>query len=298
MFRKWISRQAYRQYRDTLLLWLNPQLLKRRRFAFLGELQNDFGHNAWVEPEFLIAQKLAQRSPTKIFCDIGANKGVYEYVISQIIPEKLIYAFEPIPQLNGALKKMFPDVNVSSYAMSDSVQQLEFKIPYLNGARMWTRATLKTEFKENDETNFDLIKVQTYTLDRFVIENKLEHISLIKIDVEGNELAVLKGGEETLKKLHPDLVIEIEQRHHPDMPITEIIQYILDLGYRGAYFDPAAKKLKLIESLDNFVYQDTTVMHSASYINNFVFLANSRKPDDVVSSLNADLFSDIVTESS
>jgi hypothetical protein len=50
--------------------------------------------------------------------------------------------------------------------------------------------------------------VKTITLDYFIKNNKINNIGLIKIDVEGAELDVLKGMQKTLDKLHPPVLIE------------------------------------------------------------------------------------------
>ena len=54
--------------------------------------------------------------------------------------------------------------------------------------------------------NYSLVK--TRTLDSF-LKNKRLPVSLIKIDVEGDELNVLKGARETIRKNLPDIFIEL-----------------------------------------------------------------------------------------
>jgi hypothetical protein len=61
-------------------------------------------------------------------------------------------------------------------------------------------------------------------------------ISFVKIDVEGHELEVLRGGIETLRRHRPNLLIEIEQRHSP-VPIFHTLDFLASLGYAGEFLD-------------------------------------------------------------
>jgi Methyltransferase FkbM domain len=59
-----------------------------------------------------------------------------------------------------------------------------------------------------------------------------DRIDFIKCDVEGHELAVFRGGEATLRRLQPTVLVEIEQRHvGADFEATCV--YLEGLGYSG-----------------------------------------------------------------
>ncbi|HEY1790618.1 MAG TPA: FkbM family methyltransferase, partial [Verrucomicrobiae bacterium] len=102
------------------------------------------------------------------------------------------------------------------------------------------------------------VSVAVKRLDDF----KLENIGFMKVDVEGFELEVLKGGAETIARHHPNIYIEIEQKHHQDMPISTIFDFILNLGYSGYFrfdqkllpinqFTPALHQSKASDSIKN-----------------------------------------------
>jgi len=50
---------------------------------------------------------------------------------------------------------------------------------------------------------------KTVTIDEFVHKNDIDRVDFIKIDTDGNELAVLRGAKETLCAFHPVIVFEI-----------------------------------------------------------------------------------------
>ncbi len=74
-------------------------------------------------------------------------------------------------------------------------------------------------------------KVLTTSLDEFVKENGIEHIDFIKMDIEGSELAALKGAANVLRAFRPKLAIALYHKAEDFRTIPEFI-YGLDLGYR------------------------------------------------------------------
>jgi hypothetical protein len=96
-------------------------------------------------------------------------------------------------------------------------------------------------------------------------------ISFIKIDVEGHELEVLRGGTATLAKHRPNLLIEIEQRHSAG-PIEETLKYVASLGYRGEFLDKANQPQPL-ETFDADRHQRVERVGTRQYVSNFIFRA-------------------------
>ena len=76
-------------------------------------------------------------------------------------------------------------------------------------------------------------KIKTKTLDNILISNNLP-VSIIKIDVQGNELDVLKGSLQTIKKDKPALIIEVEDKlfSNPEKNRAEIAKIFEDFNYK------------------------------------------------------------------
>ena len=102
---------------------------------------------------------------------------------------------------------------------------------------------------------FITCKVKTAKLDDILTNNK---IGLIKIDVEGHEKNVLKGGINLIKKCKPNLLIEIEERHSKER-VDNTINFINNFGYKSYYCD----KLNLIS---------TTKLTDYKLRNNYIFI--------------------------
>jgi FkbM family methyltransferase len=74
-------------------------------------------------------------------------------------------------------------------------------------------------------------KVRTTTIDEYVSTQRIDHIDYIKMDIEGAELAALRGAIQVLKSSRPKLAIAL---YHRDVDFQTIPEFIhsLDLGYR------------------------------------------------------------------
>jgi hypothetical protein len=79
------------------------------------------------------------------------------------------------------------------------------------------------------------IQVDTTTLDEFfTTDRRPPHF--VKIDVEGHELSVLKGGVRTLELHHPTILVECEARHRSDGDIRPVFNLLESFGYSGSFF--------------------------------------------------------------
>ncbi|MCB0209167.1 MAG: FkbM family methyltransferase [Anaerolineae bacterium] len=147
--------------------------------------------------------------PGQVFYDIGANVGFFTAIAAKRVgPTGFVYAFEPVPEnaqsirhninLNG-----FSQVTVFEQAVSDkSGVGALFVTHYAGGS------TLSTVGKPSDTR--EVINVSLISIDDLVTRRTLLPPSLVKIDVEGAELDVLKGMRHTLKKHRPLLIYEID----------------------------------------------------------------------------------------
>lgn len=137
-----------------------------------------------------------------IFWDVGANIGVITASIFQSFPTATYCAFEPNPQLGTSLKDLFqshPNVIVYSEALSDENGVAFLKIPTGSSAI----ARLGTD--NSEETGTRVVKI---TGDSFMASNPRLRPTLIKIDVEGHEPAVVKGMKHLITTCRPIVAFE------------------------------------------------------------------------------------------
>lgn len=222
----------------------------------------------YVETDVRILRQLC--NSRKISLDVGANQGVFTLFLSKYSSH--VYCFEPVPWLGEYLRNKYKGCNVSviNCALGDMGSEMYLNIPSVGNMKYETRSSLISQF-ENDYiegkrvTNIEKIKVAVKKLDDFRISN----IGLVKIDVEGFEYQVLKGGEETILQNRPVIFIEIEQKHHKKNDIQEIFNYLHNMDYLGYFFHN--KELKKISEFDVRLMQIQSNEKTDQYINNFIF---------------------------
>ena len=252
------------------LAHISPNWFKKRLFKDIEITNiNSLKENRTREPELFLIKDLIKKDD--ICFDIGSYHGEYIYQIEKYTNPKNIYAFEPIKFQYKVLKKLFKKSNIFNLALSDSKKNVKIKAPILkNGQISFTRSKLNKEIVEDDEVNFLSFNISCDTLDNFCINNKIDRINFIKIDVEGSEFDILKGGYNTLKTFKPIMIIEIEDRHHQNDKINEIFNFINSIGYEIKFFDLISLEYKSIDLFSVSKNQKIEDIKTAKYINNFI----------------------------
>ena len=210
-----------------------------------------------LEPEMDILHTLL--SSKKLVVDVGANVGLFSYFLSKM--GKDVEAFEPLPECANAIDAYRSSrIRVHNIALSSKPGTLKLYTPLINGIPYPGNSSF-TPVEGPHESR----EVSVQTLDQYHYEN----VCLIKIDVEGHELDVLKGATQTLGRERPVLLVEIEQRHL-QMPMAEVFAYVLEQSYNGFFF--FSGKLTPLSDFVPEIHQDVGDLHSPDYINNFIFL--------------------------
>ena len=178
----------------------------------------------WVTETFI--------SPDKVFIDIGAHVGTYAWTCGK--KAQHTYAFECSPKTfcylaaNVALQGLEHRITVYPFALGSIEGNVEYYIRSEdvggNGIKFLSEA---------DKTR-ETISVMEKTLDSF----KLKNVGFIKIDVEGVELEVLRGAEDTLRQNgYPKILFECwgEWKEAEGVPAkklkADLFSYLEEIGY-------------------------------------------------------------------
>lgn len=278
-----------RQFIKSILLVIAPSFIKNRVFAHYQTLNWKTLSHSEFDAELLLLEFLLNNN--SVFFDIGTNKGEYAYYAEKIMNPKNIYLFEPEKKLNKQLQSIFSSCQVNNIALSDNKGTHQFKIPVINGVVDNCLSSLEVDNKEDNETEAIIYEVKTDTLDNFTKEKNIIP-DLIKIDVEGHELSVLKGAENFISKHHPTLIIEIEQRHHKDITVESVFDSFKQKGYHCYYY---SKKQSQLFSYDNKTHLTNTKDYfgKIGYINNYIFIHQSNKTINPIELINASIIEKI-----
>lgn len=184
---------------------------------------------AWsnkAEPE--LEQLFAICRQFRCAVDVGANHGFYTYKMAQRFQQ--VYAFEANLQVDfDILHFRKANIHLMPYGLSDRETSSHLNIPVQGGIPYAGWASLEERNLAFADTYLQ-VPVHLQRLDDQPFA-QTGPVDLIKIDVEGHELEVIRGGLETIRRNHPVLIIEdnAEQR-------VEIQELLGGLGYRCTSF--------------------------------------------------------------
>jgi len=198
--------------------------------------------------------------------DIGAHKGAYTYWMHKAVSATgRVFAFEPQIELADYLKNMIKIMEMRNVVVEHSAisSEVGFSTLTIPGDGPSPGATLEAGLFDSEANSYEvpLTTIDSYFRDKSDIE-----IDLIKCDVEGHELEVFKGAENTLNKFHPHLIFECEQRHHINDSIQDVFVFLHDLGYKGYFFQNGQ-----IKRLEEFNHEQVKNINDSQYVNNFLF---------------------------
>jgi FkbM family methyltransferase len=134
--------------------------------------------------------------------DIGANVGAVLTEILRIAPDGRHIAYEPIPALRQRLEAGFPGVDVRGRALSDHSGTADF----VHVTDAPTRSGLRRRPDLPPGAHTEQISVAVERLDDDLEDGYAP--TLIKIDVEGAEVDVIRGAARTLERHRPVLLFE------------------------------------------------------------------------------------------
>lgn len=148
--------------------------------------------------------------PGGVFYDIGSNVGFFALLAAHVVgPGGHVYAFEPVPENAACIR-----ANARANRFSDTITVIGEAAGARTGtAELWLDphpggATLSASDAGSGATS--RLEVRTVAVDELVGTGRLRPPTVVKIDVEGAEPAVLDGMAETIAAHHPVLIVEVD----------------------------------------------------------------------------------------
>jgi FkbM family methyltransferase len=176
--------------------------------------------------------------PGGVFVDVGANIGYLSAIAAGIVGKQgQVHCFEPVPTYFERLERLVElnpghSITINRRAAGETTGDCTIYVTREPGQN-----TIVPGYKSGPEI-ISTLKVPVVRLDSYLAERKINRISLLKIDVEGFELPVLKGLKNFLEgsKQRPAIICEIAPRAYSliGRTISELSDYMETYGY-GAY---------------------------------------------------------------
>jgi len=211
-----------------------------RKFGFevhgTGYIQS-VQKSSFKEDAFQKQVELLAGDAVTIF-DAGANFGDTVLHYHQLYPQATIYAFEPFPSTyNGMIEKTKNISRLKPYqlALSDCTGKSVF---YVN-KNVDTNSLLPSQkmglSSDREVEQQGAIDVALTTIDTFCLEQGITEIDILKLDIQGGELAALKGAAGMLSKRKIKLIYSETyfRAQYVDQPLFyDIAQLLGKYGYR------------------------------------------------------------------
>ena len=177
--------------------------------------------------------------PPRVSLDVGANKGVYSWLLLPL--SRAVVAFEPNPLFHVPLAAALGErARVIPKACADASGPRIFRIPKSpdgapqpNVGGLVERPDLDCEWVE--------MKVEATTID----DEAIADVGFIKIDTEGAELDVIRGALRTIERDRPALLIEINDKETERAGALESL--LRERDY--AIVDYAARRIRIVPTI-------------------------------------------------
>ncbi len=227
------------------------------------------------DPAVALVKRLVGEGETVV--DVGADLGLYSLQLAELVgPGGRVHAFEPNPARHEALAALAaaqPNVEIHPLGLSDHEGDGELQVPVERGAPIPPCGRLSAPPAGAEGVSWRRTPVTLSTLDRELQAGAAE-ISFVKCDVEGHELAVLRGAQRTLREFRPTLLVEIEERHS-EAGVDATLAHLLGLGYHGWAIGPDGpfplERFDLERDQLRFVSGFELGAMPAGYVNDFLF---------------------------
>lgn len=247
---------------------------------------NAFGYKILLYPDSLQTRAIVYYTPLKdydvtqfiqrylkvgdSFLDIGANIGLYTLLACSVVSKSgSVDSFEPCPKTfrrleENVARNELNQVKLHQTVLGENSSVIKFTVDLDTINHVLSSAPPKTE------DNY--IEVSCQPLDEIIND---KDYAMAKLDVEGYELPVLRGGSKMLSHQNPPvLMLEInEEFKRYGITALEIVNQLQKWGYYSASYDADSNELKFT----NQVWDDVLFIHE-DYQETVISRLNSHLP--------------------
>ena len=222
---KWLgieNRTYCKRLANDFYMRVNPSEHIQQQLFWYGHYEQELG---------ALIKKILK--PGDIFLDIGANIGYFSLLAAKHEPTARIISFEPVSTVFKMLEENISrndakNVEALNAGVGEKKEEREI---YLSGEDNIGMSSFQKPGNYSGKTE----RVKVITVDEWFKSSGLAKVDLIKLDVEGSELAAVKGMTMTLQNFKPPVIIEI----NPDTLLlfghkpADIFNYFGQLNFSG-----------------------------------------------------------------
>jgi FkbM family methyltransferase len=161
---------------------------------------NDMATNGELRLQRLVSRALAPTA-TLIAFDVGARVGDWSRALLEQCAERPgrveVHAFEPVPDSRARLAESLAGhiqsgtLQVNPVALSDVAAKLPMYVPHVMAGTSTLHPDARIQYPQ-------VLEVEASTIDWYCQSRGIEHVDLLKIDTEGNDLRVIRGAKDLM----------------------------------------------------------------------------------------------------
>jgi len=185
--------------------------------------------------------------PEMTLVDVGANIGEITLFAAKRLGGGRVVAFEPMPRVFAQLSynvalNGFTNVELFNAGLYQENSSLPL---YVKEDRPYGRTNEGVTSLFSSGQGVPVAKVPLRKLDEVVQESALERLDFLKIDVEGAELMVLRGAEESIRRFRPVIVAEVSASNlrGAGYAPADLLGYLESLGYEIRSLEDGSARL-------------------------------------------------------
>lgn len=212
--------------------------MRKRIGRVFNRLMHSYGYHLTPIPKIIpktTEKNWAEKLDIQTIIDIGSNEGQFINEINSLLPQKKIFAFEPIPECYQKLLENTKHANVTAFniGLSDTKGATNINVSnnLVSSSILEMKDLHKTSYPESHFVKTQQISIEKLddTLQPFDLQGNI----LIKMDVQGYERQVIKGGEKTFLKASA-LIIEsiFEPFYEGQWLFDDLYDYFTRAGFK------------------------------------------------------------------
>ena len=205
-----------------------------------------------------------------LFIDCGCNYGFYSFYTASLSEKNLVFSIEASKDTSDEFIKNlnlngFRNINFYNNAVSNTIDET---ISFFESVNDWESSQTHNNFNFVSE-----LKVKSIKIDSLLKQYSLNDYSVImKLDVEGNEINVIKGALEVIIKSEPLIIIEFSKYIFENKDNIDYLNNFLN-KYDYSIYDTNYNK----KNLENILEMLKNLQKRYKTIGNFYLIKNSSK---------------------
>ena len=225
---------------------------------YVDRFNGDNNSNPMANGENAFLRNISSGLGDGVVFDVGANVGDWASFVLAVNPKINLYCFEPSKATYDQLaQRQWPrNVRLNNLGMGETPGILELQVVGEGSAlnSLYSRRGIDSAKPQKVEN------VTITTVDEYCLKNAIERIGLIKVDVEGHELAVFKGMRQLMAKGCVDIIqfeyggCNLDSRTH----LSDIWDLLERQGFKFHKLYPEGPRHieKYQQSLETFKYSN------------------------------------------